>query len=92
MEITFQSKVRRICKFCIDRFSFILLVIHENKSLISKKVGGGGGGMAPTAPPVAGGHGIVSLWSKDEKLNENSLYQLEVYNLLQQNRKHKNSV
>ena len=29
-------------------------------------------------------------WSKDEKVNENSLYQLESYNLLHQNRKHKN--
>ena len=30
------------------------------------------------------------IWSKDEKVNENSLYQLEGYNLLHQNRKHKN--
>ena len=29
-------------------------------------------------------------WSKDEKINENSLYQLESHNLLHQNRKHKN--
>ena len=29
-------------------------------------------------------------WSKDKKVNENSLYQLEGYNLLHQNRKHKN--
>ena len=28
--------------------------------------------------------------SKDEVVNENSLYQLESYNLLHQNRKHKN--
>ena len=29
-------------------------------------------------------------WSKNEKVNENSLYQLEGYNLLHQNRKHRN--
>ena len=29
-------------------------------------------------------------WSKDEKIDENSLYQLESLNLLHQNRKHKN--
>ena len=29
-------------------------------------------------------------WSKDEKINENSLYQLKSHNLLDQNRKHKN--
>ena len=29
-------------------------------------------------------------WSKDQKANENSLYQLEGCNLLHQNRKHKN--
>ena len=28
-------------------------------------------------------------WSKDEKVNEDSLYELEGYNLLHQNRKHK---
>ena len=30
------------------------------------------------------------IWSKDEKVNENSLYEREGYKLLHQNRKNKN--
>ena len=33
---------------------------------------------------------FLETWSKDEKINQNSLYQLESHNLLHQNRKHKN--
>ena len=33
---------------------------------------------------------LFRTWSKDGKVNENSLYQLKGYNLLHQNRKHKN--